>query len=203
MQLCVGVCQRPVVQNTTRCIATEVLQLNSAHAPLLLPGAALGSGGGREERGNSQQGGTGGGEWGVSGGSTSRERVTAEAAWASRAQTFNGCVGLLALVPSSVSFSSLHHRSHAYSLTTHSLATALLPFSCAGACRRTRQRPPFLTGRVVNELKHPAREGIAFKEVALRRGVVLSVSHLPSSKSSSEFEDIFPLFVFFAVFYAS
>ena len=58
----------------------ELLQLNSAHVPLLLSGAGLGSGGGREGGGNSQQGGTGGGEWGVSGGSTSRERVTAETA---------------------------------------------------------------------------------------------------------------------------
>ena len=40
----------------------ELLQLNSAHAPLLLSGAGLGSGGGREGGGNSQQGGTGGRE---------------------------------------------------------------------------------------------------------------------------------------------
>lgn len=112
-------------------LATEVLQrglhtsyvvrLSRTHAPLLLSGAALASGGGREGRGKFQQGGTGGGEWGVSGGSTSRERVTAETACK---QSTDGCAGVLALVPSSMRFSLLHHRSH----TAIPLTRLLQPF---------------------------------------------------------------------------
>ena len=57
---------------------------------------------------------------------------------------------------------------------THSLATALLAFLRPGARRRTRLWSPFEAGRVVNELKDPARAEAVIMEDKERSGSLYS-----------------------------
>lgn len=99
---------------------------------------------------------------------------------------------------SALSVHPLTQQPFSYSFTTHSLAAALLSFKCAGACRRARLWPPVDVGRMVNELEDPATGKIVLKEKKHRSEKLQSYGpapHLPSSKSSSEFEDILALFV--------
>ena len=54
---------------------------------------------------------------------------------------------------------------------------------------------------MVNKLKDPAVGGrqVEQRERLLTKPILLSASYLPSSKSSREFEDIFPLYVSYPV----
>lgn len=75
--------------------------------------------------------------------------------------------------PSSLSF-SFHSTTRLVQPPTHSLATALLHFLRTGARRRTRLWSPFEAGRVVNELKDPARAEAVIMEEKERSGSLYS-----------------------------
>ena len=165
----------------------------------MLSDAVLASGGdGREGGGNVQQEGTVDEEEGVSGGSTSRERDAADAAymqWNKREEH----AYLLVRVHVFSSLSSSSHSATVLIQLYHSLACCSSSVLQVRRClQKSKTVASCRCGQDGERARRPCNRKIVFKEKKHRSEKLQSYGpapHLPSSKSSSEFEDILALFV--------